>query len=291
MNSVRLRHQLSTLAIDTFSGPVRDAVFSVDGNMLAGVSATNQFTVWNLPSLQLITNVLSDATFPGPILFSPDGSWRLLGRASGSVEFRKTTDWRLDHLWELSSAPTNVSPAPGKFLAELSFTSDGRLLAAACVDGSVRIYDAHGRHQSHRRDYLQPSTIPWMTRAQTLAWLPHSRTLVIGSFGGLVRFWNLDRSQDTLLMPEAGNVWALAVSADGKTLAVGTQDGAIKLFSIPARREITTLKGHLTYLDVLAFSPDGRLLVSSGGDGNTRVWSGVMSIDDSPVRFSSGHLR
>ena len=87
--------------------------------------------------------------------------------------------------------------------------------------------------------------------------------------------WNLDSREDTLLTPEAGNVWALAISADGRTLAVGTQDGAIKLFSIPARREITTLKGHLTYVDALAFSPDGRLLVSSSGDGRTRLWSGV----------------
>ena len=59
--------------------PVRDAAFSADGKMLAAVSGTNQFTVWTLPSLQPATNILSDGTFAGPVLFSPDGSWLSAG--------------------------------------------------------------------------------------------------------------------------------------------------------------------------------------------------------------------
>jgi WD40 repeat protein len=74
--------------------------------------------------------------------------------------------------------------------------------------------------------------------------------------------------------PEAGSINFVAVSPDAKTLAIGTQDGVIKLFNLPTRREVAVLKGHLTYVDGLSFSPDGSVLVSASGDV-LRVWKAV----------------
>jgi WD40 repeat protein len=45
----------------------------------------------------------------------------------------------------------------------------------------------------------------------------------------------------------------------------------VKLFNLPILREIAGLRGHLTWVGDLAFSPDGQQLISTGGDGS-RIW-------------------
>ena len=54
---------------------------------------------------------------------------------------------------------------------------------------------------------------------------------------------------------------------------------------VPTREEMTLLRGHSAYVYSLAFSPDGRMLVSGSGDHTVRVW------DTRPVRERWGSLR
>jgi WD40 repeat protein len=66
-------------------------------------------------------------------------------------------------------------------------------------------------------------------------------------------------------------MWSVAFSRDGHTLAAGTLNGEIKFWNVATRREMMTLKGHTTAVGAVEFSPDGRLLASSGGE-TLRLW-------------------
>jgi WD40 repeat protein len=237
--------------------PVRSAAFSPDGKVIAAVSGNRGFSIWDAHSFERLTDVPSDAALDSGVAFSPDGRWLLLNHASATaeaVEIRQTAAWRFHMTWK--------APATNGF-ASYSFSSDGQLLAASLTDGSAAVLNVPSQRLAR--------AVRTDLKAKQVVWVPRSKILCIGSADERVRLWNLETDTMTVLPPDAGIVSAVAISPDAKTLAIGSQDGPIKLFNLPTRRELATLKGHLTFVSGLSFSPDGTTLVSVGGD-DSRAW-------------------
>jgi WD40 repeat protein len=64
----------------------------------------------------------------------------------------------------------------------------------------------------------------------------------------------------------------LAVSADGRRIAIGYSDGEVRVLDPSSGALVRTLRGHTRELTAVAFTPDGRKLVSTSQDGTARVW-------------------
>ena len=67
-------------------------------------------------------------------------------------------------------------------------------------------------------------------------------------------------------------VCAVALSADGTTLATGSKDGRVELRNIAKRALYATLKEHTGWVRCLAFSADNRILATGGHDRIIRIW-------------------
>lgn len=80
---------------------------------------------------------------------------------------------------------------------------------------------------------------------------------------------------------EGANERSLALSPDGRRLAVGRSDGAISLWDPLAGTEILTLRGHVGTVVRVLFTPDSRRLISHGEDQRVRIWDATPLTGDS----------
>ncbi|HWW77143.1 MAG TPA: WD40 repeat domain-containing protein, partial [Pyrinomonadaceae bacterium] len=111
------------------------------------------------------------------------------------------------------------------------------------------------------------------------------RQLVSGGDDKVIRVWDVAAGKTVRtirgqLGPGAeGTIYALALSPDNKYLAVGgifpgapDEGFAIRLHDFESGRVIDLLKGHEMKVNALAFSADGRRLVSGSDDKRVLVW-------------------
>ena len=79
---------------------------------------------------------------------------------------------------------------------------------------------------------------------------------------------------------ESGAIWAVAVSQDGGTIAMGAENGRVGVWDVAGERlrydlhpdAAGMLMGHRGIVWAAEFSPDGRRLVTAGDDGDVKVW-------------------
>jgi WD40 repeat protein/serine/threonine protein kinase len=70
-----------------------------------------------------------------------------------------------------------------------------------------------------------------------------------------------------------GEVFSVAFSPDGRTIATGGQDRTVRLWSVAGHRPAGTLAGHRHPVATAAFSPDGKTLATGAYDGKVILWS------------------
>ncbi|BAZ08409.1 serine/threonine protein kinase [Calothrix sp. NIES-4071] len=66
---------------------------------------------------------------------------------------------------------------------------------------------------------------------------------------------------------------AVAITPDGQTIIVGTDEGKIQLWALKTGKLIRTLSAHTNWTQSIAISPDGKLFASGSPDGTIKLWN------------------
>lgn len=176
-----------------------------------------------------------------------------------------------------------------------TFSPDGRLLATASYDSTVRLWDVSDR--AHPKPLGKPlvANASWVSSA---VFSPDGRTLVSAGDDGTIRRWDVSdparpRSLGAPLNDHDGTIYLIAFSPDGRTLASASEDRTVRLWNMadPAGpRSIGTLTGADAAVRAIAFSRDGRKLAAGGDDNAIRLYDVSKPRDPKPYATKlTGH--
>jgi WD40 repeat protein len=139
--------------------------------------------------------------------------------------------------------------------------ADGRLAVADGRDGWLRILPASGEPVPPRRI---------RDDVRGVAWFGADRLAIIDATD-TVRLLDSTTGDERAARRIPECTLALAGSADGKTLAIGCVDQAVRLWD-GADGAMIPLRGHTAHVEAVAFASDGRRLASGARDRTVRIW-------------------
>ncbi|HTN84103.1 MAG TPA: pentapeptide repeat-containing protein, partial [Sorangium sp.] len=243
------------------SASVLSVAFSPNGQMLASGAQDGDVRLWELPSGA--SRVLEGHSgYVASIAFSPDGKTLASGALDHTVR-----------LWELSAGVlTNVLDGHSDYVTSIAFSPDGATLASGSYDESIRLW------QSSTGSALR--VLGGRSQRGVGTTLSRDGSVIAASYiHDAIQLWQV--STGKVLRSISGQrpyqMTSKAFSPDGKTLACGTYDGAVRLLQVSGGdggddrgREFQDHSGPVTSV---AFSPDGTLLASGSRDRTVRIWS------------------
>ncbi|GLW25044.1 hypothetical protein Mame01_50860 [Microbispora amethystogenes] len=257
------------------SNPWTGVASSPGALVLASVGDMGRVRLWNVgkPADPVVMTTL----VPSPVevyavAFSPDG--QTLATGSGATGGGGPGTARV-RLWNVADPrrPVLVVTLKADSVMSLTFSPDGRLLAAGGTIGALKVWDITKPHSPKTIEVLNAPTSKGAVNA--VAFAPSGNTFVTADGTGTVSLWNsndLSRgfTVDRDRFPTSTGVNSVAFSPGGQVVASG-DDENVKLWRHPS----ATLPGSIGASQVStwgrAFSPDGKLIISHVRTGSDRL--------------------
>ena len=252
---------------------------------------------------------------PGDEAQTPSGKGDQSLTAAATEDLR---GWEWRYLWKQCAGDDSIllgSHSNG--VSAVGFLPGGKTAFTAGSDNAVRLWDMESKRQvavlPHATNVTGAACSPdglWLAtstehtlllwdlanqqatpvlltnawlRPNTLAFSPDSQMLAFVDYHLGVQVWSVAGRKLVARLP-AYHHWlarlGVAFSPDGQTLAYTENEaGDIVLWNVRGQSVVRRLKGHSGYVTALAFTPDGRLLVSGGNDRTVKVWDAASGLE------------
>jgi WD40 repeat protein len=270
-NHVRTWDTSTGKLIHQFEGhskPVYSVAISRDGQTLASGGEDGAIRLWDVKTGKPIGKIETGHWAISTLAFSPDGRWLASTGSGGTVILWDAQTRKKVRRWETGSA----------FRESLAFAPNSKTVATS--DGcAIRQWNTETGKEINALDCHHGAVA-------SLAFAQDGKRLFSAGYDGKALEWDLGLRESTGRLSRriaaqsfSGNS---AISMDGTMLARTTykysqdegytRDPVIYLSDTVSGKERHALKAHKEQVRAMKFSPNGKVLASSGREGGIRIW-------------------
>jgi WD40 repeat protein len=283
--------------------PLTSLSFAPDGERLVSGDQNGNVTIWQLHDGTVLHSLSVGWRSVSDVAFSPDGT--IVGAASegGRSEAGAIWLWHAVSGAELARLTVDDDQRMLEPVLRLAFAADGAAVVAGTASGNLLRWAwpsgaLERETQAHRAAISAMALTPgggvisagrdgalrrWSGDGFVIdeygglpaisAVAAGSKYLAMGGEDGRLTIWTPSESPAAGFAAHQGPVNALVANPAGSLLASASNDGLVRLWSMPGGAPRGELVGHEGPVLALAFSPNGKHLASAGWDGTLRLWS------------------
>ncbi|NET31768.1 MAG: hypothetical protein F6K19_07165 [Cyanothece sp. SIO1E1] len=145
---------------------------------------------------------------------------------------------------------------------QVSFSSDGEIMASASADTTVKLWGQDGKLLH---------TLQHNNRVNSVSFSSDGQIIAVASDDNTVKLWNRNGKELNTLEGHKNSVNSVSFSSDDQMIASASDDNTIKLWSREGQLR-TTLTAHDDRVKAVSFSPDGETLASASWDNTVKLW-------------------
>jgi WD40 repeat protein len=230
---------------------VSSVAFSPDGKLIATAGYWGEIKLWQTEAAKVIATIRASAVITA-IAFSPDGQFLVAGRDAFGIQ---PPGKNVAELYDVATRRLiRRFEGHGWGICDVAFSPSGRLLATSSSDGTVRLWDVA---TGSPRTLVDPNLND-----------------TVNEYWRRVAGRNIEGMHPEMASVAFSPDGKRLAIAGGLMFARGREDGigAVTLWEVPLRRLKNTLPGYDCFVQQVQFSVDGKFLATAGRDGSVRLW-------------------